>query len=208
MTTRQKEIVTLLAVFLFFIASSYLAQKFEVQLSGLLVFKGLTSALLYIFSVIFGAVVAPFVTLPLLPVAVAIWGPLLTAIFYILGSLIGSAIAFYLARRFGQKLLCRLFNKCELEDFGYSFEEENLFWVVAVARLILSVDIISYSIGLLTKMKTWPYLSATFIGLAPFAFIFSYGTKLDIRLQTAAGILLIALLLLSYKRVKAIMGKK
>jgi len=208
MSTRKKEILTLLLVFLFFLASSYLAQRFEAQLAGLLVFKSLGSALVYIFSVIFAAVTAPFATLPLLPVAVAIWGPLLTAIFYVIGSLIGSYIAFYLARRWGQKLLCRLFKKGCFDDFGYTIEEKNLFWLIVLARLILPADVASYSVGLLTEMKTGPYLLATFIGILPFAFIFAYGAKLDIRIQIVGGILLIALLLLGYKRIKKSFRKK
>lgn len=208
MKNRKKEILLIALVFFLFIISSYLVGKYEAQITNLIIFKGLFGAILYIFLIIAAVVIAPFETLPLMPVAVVIWGPFLTGILFLIGSMAGSYIAFYLARKFGQKLICRLFNKCAINEFFFFTRNEHIFWVIVLARLILPVDIVSYAIGLFTEIKTMPYLLASFLGIAPFAFIFSFGAKLPIGFQIIAGVLLIMLFLLSYKKIKRFIGIK
>jgi len=52
--------------------------------------------------------------------------------------------------------------------------KENLFLGIIFLRMVIPVDILSYALGLFSKIKTRDYLLATIIGVSPFAFIFAY----------------------------------
>ena len=62
--------------------------------------------------------------------------------------------------------------------------------------MVLPVDILSYALGLFTTIKTWKYILATFIGVIPFAFIFSYAGMVNIYYQIGAFVLAALVLLL------------
>lgn len=49
------------------------------------------------------------------------------------------------------------------------------FWLLVFLRMILPVDFLSYAIGLLSQINFWKFSLATFIGVIPFSFLFSYG---------------------------------
>ena len=40
--------------------------------------------------------------------------------------------------------------------------------------MIIPVDILSYALGLFSKIKFWPYVIATFIGVIPVTFLLAY----------------------------------
>lgn len=202
MRTRTKEIIALLVTLILFIIVSYFSNKYSVEINNLIVPANIYGIFVYLILVIIAVVIAPLDTLPLMPIAVAIWGPLLTAFLTIIGWTAGSSIAFWIARRFGKKLVCRIVNVCKLEEFELKLADQNIFWLIILARIFLPVDIISYAIGLFTKISWRLYLVATIIGMVPFAFIYSYGVTLPIIYQVIAGIVICLILLGSYVKLK------
>jgi uncharacterized membrane protein YdjX (TVP38/TMEM64 family) len=126
--------------------------------------------LLYLGLNIVDALFAPGATLPLIPVAVRVWGRLPAALLTIAGWTAGSLLAFLIARRWGGPIVEKLVPLERVKQMrGYL--PENLFWSVVLFRAVLPMDVISYVIGLFTDMPTREYLFATLLGLVPSALL-------------------------------------
>ncbi len=132
-------------------------------------------ALIFIFLEITSIVIAPVSTVFLIPVAADIFGPILTALFSILGWTIGSIVAFGIARRFGRPVLEKIIDPKKLEKYRNYISSDAEFATVVFLRILLPIDIISYAVGFLTVMRFKKYVIATIIGVTPFSFIYSYG---------------------------------
>ena len=119
-------------------------------------------------------VLAPVSMLPLIPLASHLWGWFLAGFLSVLGWLIGAQIAFFLARRYGKPFVKRIISIEKLHKLEQQIPEEHLFWTVVFLRMCVSVDLLSYALGLFSNMKNGSYMLATFLGITPFAFIFAY----------------------------------
>jgi len=66
--------------------------------------------------------------------------------------------------------------------------------------MTVPVDVLSYVLGLFSRMKSAPYFFATLIGVAPFAFVFAYAGTLPFLYQMEAlGLALFVMLLVFLK---------
>ncbi len=182
----KKNIALALGIFLIailFVETSVLSTKYQSTLQYFMHRDELESKLAYIFVTILAIVVAPFSTLPLLPIAASMWGWFTAGLLTITGWVIGSQIAFSLARKFGKPLVKKLISLDSLENFEDRFPSHNLFYTVTLMRMVLPVDILSYALGLFSKIDSKRFFLSTLIGVTPFAFIFSYTGTLSLTLQ-------------------------
>ena len=92
-----------------------------------------------------------------------------------LGILIGSLIAFWLARRFREPLVRRLAPLRVVEEWEGKYSEHQKFWVLVGIRLIAIplFDYISYAAGL-TKIKWGTFIFSTLVGTSPTIFVLYY----------------------------------
>lgn len=83
-------------------------------------------------------------------------------------------VCFMIAQTFGEPVVRRLISKSSIEKAN-RFIDEHGATAILVARLVPFVpfDPISYLAGL-SKMRTWTFLWATFIGQIPAGFAYSY----------------------------------
>lgn len=197
----KKEIVISLLVVIFFIITSYFSYIYSSDLENIRSFQGASGRSLYVFITAVAVVAAPISTLPLLPIAASLWGSFTAAILSIIGWSVGGAAAFLLARWGGQIFVEKFVSLKKLNQISSKVPKTNLFVSVIFLRLAVPVDILSYSLGLFTSMKFWPYILATIIGVTPFAFIFSYSVKLPISLQLIGGFL--AVIIFGFGYIKA-----
>ncbi|RLC38750.1 hypothetical protein DRH27_01500 [Candidatus Falkowbacteria bacterium] len=204
---KRKEVNIVIVLVALFILASFLSNKYSGVLGDIALINGLAGKLTYASIVAIGVLFAAVSTLPLLPVAVSLWGPNLAAIYTIIGWSGGSLLAFFIARRFGQKLVCKFIDKCDIDEYRKDLPKKNLFWLLILARVVLPVDIISYAIGLFTKMHWGPFLVATIIGTSIFSFIFAYGSELPVIAQFIVGVLLLTLFIFKYKKIKLYIRK-
>ncbi len=152
---------------------------------------------LYVVGATIATIVPTMVFLPLLPLAVTLWGSFLAAVLSITAWTLGAIVAFVLARRYGHPLARHFVGKEKMAKIAKLFPEHHLFLGVVLLRVVLPVDLVSYALGVLNLMRFWPYVAATFIGITPFAFAFSYLADAPARAQAAAliaGALILALL--------------
>ncbi len=85
-----------------------------------------------------------------------------------IGILLGSAIVFWISRKFREPLLKRFLSIQKLHAWEDSYSEKQKFWGLVFIRLTTSpmFDYISYAAGL-TKISFWKYMLSTFIGTLP-----------------------------------------
>jgi len=207
MFLQRREVKITIILIILFIAASYFSHRYSETLSEDALLKGENGIILYIIIVAAGVLIAAVSTLPLLPIAVSLWGPDLAAIYTIIGWSGGSLLALGIARRYGQKLVCRFIDRRDIEKYREELPKKNIFWPLVLARIFLPVDIISYAVGLFTKMHWGLFFLATVLGTSIFSFFFAYASELPIIIQLAAGSILLLLIIFRYKRLKAYIRK-
>lgn len=126
----------------------------------------------------FGAVVAsvvllPLSSLPLLPLAVRLWGVVLAALLSAAGWWTGALIAFGLAR-LGRRYLERVTSLDAVDRLAQRIPPDIGFGGIVVLRVIFPVDVVSFALGLLKHLRFSTYAIASLVGIVPFAFVWSY----------------------------------
>jgi len=200
----KKIIISSIALFLIaimFLLSSYFSREYQLEIQNY-IGNGFFGILLFIFVNILAVVIAPFSTLPLIPVATSMWGWFLTGVYSIVAWTIGAQIAFYISRIFGKKLVYKIVSAEKIGEIEKRIPEKNTFWSLVLLRMIVPVDILSYAVGLFSKIKAKTFLATTFIGVIPFAFIFAYIGTLSSRIQIIVFVEIFAaiLLMLIYRK--------
>ena len=189
---------TFLLLFAFvavFIFASYVARKFEpiirITLHGAGVFGPLGFIVLTALFVVF---VIPLDIVFLIPIGVLVWGAPYTALMSIAGWTIGAGIAFYIARHFGSNTVRKLIGLKRVEALEKRIPKRNIFWLVVLWRMAVSVDVLSYALGLVSKISFQDYVLATVIGVTPFGFFFAYAGTLPMGFQAIFLTVAIAIL--------------
>lgn len=190
-------------VFLFVLLSYFIQTKMDF-FEGLIV-EGWLGMVVYVLLKIVATVVAPITVLPLIVLAVGLWGVLVAALLSILGWTLGGVIAFWLARKFGVPIVEKLVPLGEIYRLEDKVKIGNTFWSVLFLRMIVPVDVLSYALGLFSRIGFWSYALATFIGVIPFAFVFAYLGEVPYVYQIILGLVfLIGLLaVLVFRELKA-----
>ncbi|MBI5401137.1 MAG: TVP38/TMEM64 family protein [Candidatus Yonathbacteria bacterium] len=180
---RLRAIVGVVAVAMLFIGASVFSQLYGDEIRGLAMYDDTASKLAYIFVTIIAVVFAPISTLPFLPVVSHLWGWVWAGTLSVIGWTIGAQIAFILARRLGRPFVEKIFSFKKLRAFENRLTDRNIFLTVVFLRMIIPVDVLSYSLGLFSEIKSTPFFFATLVGVIPFALIFAYTGGLSPRLQ-------------------------
>lgn len=138
-------------------------------------------ALMYMLLQVLAVVLAPFSALALVPVASALFGPALTALYSIISWAFGAVIAFLLARYVGRPLLEKFVSFKSIDRYEKKIHKDTKFLSLVLLRMIIPVDILSYATGFISTISFTRYTVATIIGITPFAFVFAYGGEAIIR---------------------------
>lgn len=194
---RKDKIITIIEIILiisFFIFFSYLIQTNFVNIKDK-IGSGFNSMIGYVFVVIISIVVAPISAFPLLPIASQLWGWFIAGILSIVGWSIGSIIAFSLARKYGVELIKKIIPLEKIAKYEKIIPQENVFLSIVFLRMSVPVDLLSYALGLFSRISFGRYALATVIGITPFAFIFAYAGTLPFYYQLAAFLIAIVMIL-------------
>lgn len=185
MNPKIRSFIEISLIILLFVLFSYIIQS-NLDLFKSYIGSNLQGMLIYVLISIIAIVIAPISTMPMIPVASNLWGGFTAGVLSIIGWTIGSMIAFIIARKYGVKIVKWIIPIEKIARFEKSLPEENIFWTIVFLRMVIPVDILSYALGLFSKMKTNRYFFATLIGVTPFAFVFAYLGKLPIYYQGIA----------------------
>ncbi len=199
------KLLSLLGVFvlvLVFVLVSYFIQNnfyfFEELISGN--FWGL---LTYVFLNFVGIVVAPVTVIPLVVIVTEFWGPVVAGFATLAAWVLGSVVAFLLARGLGVPIIKRFISLEDLYKFEERFSFLESFWGIVFLRMVVPVEILSYGLGLFSKIGFWKYISATALGLAPVAFAFGFLGIIPFAYQIvlALCILIVFLVLMIFREI-------
>jgi uncharacterized membrane protein YdjX (TVP38/TMEM64 family) len=184
----KREHVTLAIVGAVLIAAILLVRTYAGSIKVFIDQHPFWGVFLYVLLNIADAVIAPGATLPLIPIAVHAWGRVVAALVTTVGWTAGSLIAFLIARRWGAPIVKKLTSMERLRRVKH-YIPKDLFWSIALLRLVLPMDVMSYAVGLFTDLGWAKYAAATALGLTPSAFILAYlGKKPHAYEIIAAGV--------------------
>lgn len=132
-------------------------------------------ALVFTAFMFIATVAAPVAASPTIPLAAAVVHPAIIAALSVLAWTAGAVVAFLLSRHFGRPLLHRLVDMEKLHRYEERVPPGLDFFGLILLRILVPVDLLSYAIGLVSKMPLGRYTLATAIGVTPFSVIFAYG---------------------------------
>ncbi|MEX0910426.1 MAG: VTT domain-containing protein [Candidatus Paceibacterota bacterium] len=182
---KTKEIIGLAGLAVVFITTSYFSISYAPYLQQSLLLTRETGQIVYVMLAVLSVVVFPLASLPLMPIAVVLWGSVTTAWLSIAGWFLGAIISFWIARKYGRPVVQKLVNLDEVRRFERLIPRTNMFWTIVALRMSVPVDGLSYALGLFSTVPFPLYAVASFIGIIPFAFIFSYSVVFPIWAQVA-----------------------
>ncbi len=192
--TYLSSIIAFIFLALLFIGVSFFARTHEELITHLVhAGHGIGEVSFIFLTALFVIFVIPLDIALLIPLGSALWGPIPTAFMSIAGWVIGSAVAFSIARVWGASAVARLIGLSRVRAVEARIPRRNLFWSVVLLRMLVSVDILSYALGLFSRMRFFPYVCATALGVTPFAFYFAYAGTLPLAYQIVALVAAIGL---------------
>ncbi|MFH0808814.1 MAG: VTT domain-containing protein [archaeon] len=197
------KLLSLLGVFVLisiFILLSYLVQM-NFEFFERLVGNNSWGLVIYIFLNFIGIVIAPITVIPLIVVVTSIWGPVVASLASWFAWILGSVVAFWISKRFGVPIVKRFVSLDELYKFEERFSILNSFWGIVFLRMVIPVEILSYGLGLFSRVGFWKYAFASALGLLPVTFIFGYFGMIPFIYQVVLGlVILIGLVILMILR--------
>lgn len=142
-------------------------------------------------------ILVPLTALPLIIPGSVIFGSFFVSIYSIIGWTIGASVAFLIARHLGKSALSYFISIKKIEQYEMRFSNRIKFLGLVLLRMIMPVDLLSYAVGLFSKIRFTIYITATILGISPFAFIFAYaGNAIVLRQYNFLAILFIASILI------------
>jgi uncharacterized membrane protein YdjX (TVP38/TMEM64 family) len=170
---KKREYGWMAAVGAVLLAAVLLVRHFDKPLRHFMTQHSVLGVIVYITLNITDAVIAPGSTLTLIPVAAKAWGRLPAAFITVAGWTAGSLLAFFLARHWGAPLVSKIAPMSRVQRLK-KYIPQRLFWSVVVLRFVLPMDVMSYVLGLFTRMPWLEYAGATALGLVPSALVLTY----------------------------------
>jgi uncharacterized membrane protein YdjX (TVP38/TMEM64 family) len=191
----------LFAVAALFIAITYLAQK-SLSHASLSSDNIPVAIAIYIFILVIEAVFAPINTMPLIPLAAALFGWLPAAIYTLAGWTIGALAVFMISQKYGKALIGKIVPMEKLARYERIIPTNHLFLNIILLRIFLPLDIVSYLLGIFTNVKKEIYIIATAIGYAPLAFLIAYVGTLPAEYLIFGSLFLVAVIMVDIAILK------
>ena len=192
-------ILTLVLVIALFIVVSLIVQNNLIFIKAIITNHFYLGIFVFIVLEISSIVIAPITTIPLLPVASNAFGWPLTFLLSFISWTIGSLIAFIIAREYGKPFVEKFMSLEQAVEFKEYFPKKHIFIGLIVLRIIIPADVLSYALGLFTKIDYKTYIITLIIGTIPSAFFFSYLGSLPILFQSIGWIIGITILFILVK---------
>jgi uncharacterized membrane protein YdjX (TVP38/TMEM64 family) len=164
--------------------------------------------IIFILIDILSIVVAPVTSIPLVPVASNTYGIFLTFIFYMVGGFIGSLIAFWIGRNYGKNFAAKFISVKRAEEVAKKLPEKNLILTIVLLRIATPADLLSYALGIFTKISYKIFIITLILGTIPAAIFFPVLGSLSLKYEIIgwiAGITItIIILYFLFRRKKSV----
>lgn len=175
-------IITLIIIALFLL-SSYFTKIYLVQLKIFIQKYYLIGIITYLFLGTLDASGVPISNVPLIPVVVAGYGLFMGVVLTSIGWFLGSIIAFYIARKYGDDFIKKFIPLQKIESFQKYLPEKDFFISIIFFRIIMPHDFVNYGYGIFTKIKNKDFFISSIIGIVLSVFIYSMTNNLSMIYQ-------------------------
>ena len=200
----RKEVVGGLAVAILFLLASYGSGRFSDVLQKYIGEGESAGMLFYILSIAVVALIPLATTLPLVPIAVAVWGNVVAALLTMLAWIASASVAFFVARKYGQRVVVRFIPMEHIKNFHHLVPRGNLLTAVFLFGLFgAPIDLLSYVIGMFTKLEYRYFIFTFVLGLVPFIIFLTYTVTLSFVYQTYIVGCMIVVWLFFYAKLKS-----
>ena len=177
-----------------FLAEAYVGEH---QTMGVFVFMALAGV---------SAMLSPFSSVPLIPVAVMVWGSAWTVAFLVAGWLGGHVITYTIGYYAGDPVAKKLVALETIEQYAHKFSKKSEFLLVLLFRLASPAEVPGYVLGAV-RYSFIKYFLATFIAEFPFVIITVYASEalidrkpLIVALAIAGGLAFLAVAFYLFKK--------
>lgn len=147
-----------------FLAEAYVEGH---QTLGIFVFMALAGV---------SAMLSPFSSVPLIPVAIMLWGNVWTTAFLVAGWLGGHVITYTIGYYAGYPIAKKLIARETVEQYSNRFSKRSEFLLVLLFRLASPAEVPGYVLGAV-RYGFAKYFLATFIAEFPFAVLTVYASE-------------------------------
>lgn len=139
------------------------------------VFNEALAILIFLLISVMASLVSPFTNIPLIPVAVVVWGSFYTSILLLIGWISGDIIAYLIGRYLGQPVIRYFVSKEKFEELISGVKEHTSFLTALFIRITLPAEL-GYVFGIV-RYPFLSYLIITSISELPIAMISSYASE-------------------------------
>lgn len=185
-----------------FVLVSYIVQTNLLLVGDIIEEYETLGVMVYILVGILTTVFAPLTIFPLVPLASSVFGWGWTGVYNIISWFIGSLIAFWMARRYGKNVVKKFISLDEVDEIENNLPRRVTVMYLIILRMVLPADILSYALGLFTKVDFKTYAWTTLVGLMPFAFVIAFIGYLPWQYQLVGLILLAVVSFVGINRMK------
>jgi len=148
------------------------------------------------------AMLSPFSSAPLVPVAVVVWDNTITTILLLVGWVIGGACTYFVGRYAGNPIFKKYFApKEKIQQYKKRITKKSAFALVLLFRLAMPAEIPGYVLGAI-RYNFLKYMIATFLAELPFAILTVYASdallERDLVLFVVVGSIGLLILIISF----------
>lgn len=133
------------------------------------------AVLVFVMTAIAAALISPLTNIPLVPIAVAIWGTVPTTVFLLSGWLIGDILAYLIGRYLGYKAVCYFVSTEKIDDWSNVIRKRTNFSTALLLRLALPAEL-GYAFGII-RYPAGSYVIVTVLSELLTAIISTYASE-------------------------------
>ncbi|MCR4343005.1 MAG: VTT domain-containing protein [Patescibacteria group bacterium] len=130
---------------------------------------------IFLLIAILSALLSPLTNIPLIPVAVALWGVAPTMIILFIGWIIGDIIAYYAGRHIGGPLFRYIISIKRFDKWVVEIQKHTRFYMLLLLRIALPAEL-GYAFGIM-RYPFAKYMAITFLAEIPFVLITTYASE-------------------------------
>lgn len=131
--------------------------------------------LIFLLIAILSALLSPLTNVPMIPVAIVLWGVAPTMIILFVGWLIGDIIAYYVGRYVGGPLFRYIISAKRFDKWVAEIQRHTRFYMLLLLRIALPAEL-GYAFGIM-RYPFVKYMAITFIAEIPFVLITTYASE-------------------------------
>jgi len=129
----------------------------------------------FVLIAVLSALISPLTNIPLIPVAVALWGIVPTMALLLGGWLLGDVIAYYVGRFVGYPAVRYIISPERFDGWVANIRDHTGFFMGFLLRLTLPAEL-GYAFGLI-RYRFWKYFLLTLLAELPYAFVTVYASE-------------------------------